>query len=161
MQEIQFSNYGFFRADLCRYLKNSLRDFNFFNIVRDAGVGEEQIIPTTSLPFPTTGTGEVIFIPLSLLDQILSADFFFINFQTFLEVKIEINQLFWHPAQLIEYYKSCPLEALKMSIFFPFQRHARQGKKHRSKSILPKQICLVISWPLSQKTKLYQNPEIP
>ena len=33
------------------------------------------------------------FTLLNLLDQILSADFFFKNFQTFLEVKIEINQV--------------------------------------------------------------------
>ena len=36
------------------------------------------------------GTGEDIFIPLSLLDQILSADFFK-NLQTFSEVKMYIN----------------------------------------------------------------------
>ena len=34
-----------------------------------------------------SGTGQDIFIPLSLLDQILSAEFFVKNFQTFLEVK--------------------------------------------------------------------------
>ena len=32
-----------------------------------------------------------------------------------------------HPAQLIESYKSCPLEALKLSIFLAFQFHARLG----------------------------------
>ena len=41
--------------------------------------------------------GQGIFIPLSLLDQILSADFFFKNFQTLLEVKIEINQVILTP----------------------------------------------------------------
>ena len=37
--------------------------------------------------------GEDIFIPLSLLNQILSADFFFKYFQTLLEVKIDINRV--------------------------------------------------------------------
>ena len=45
--------------------------------------------------------------------------------------------LFWHPAQLIKSYKSCPLEALKMSIFsgFPMScqtwlrsKYVREGK---------------------------------
>ena len=34
-----------------------------------------------------------------------------------MEVKIEINRVILHPAQLMESYKSCPLVALKMSIF--------------------------------------------
>ena len=38
-----------------------------------------------------------IFIPLFLLDQILSADFFSKNFQTFLEVKIYINRVILTP----------------------------------------------------------------
>ena len=68
------------------------------------------------------GTGEDIFILLSFLDQILLADFFQ-KVPNFLEVKIDINR----GAQLIESYLSCPLVALKMSIFCAFQRHVRQG----------------------------------
>ena len=46
-------------------------------------------------------TGGDTFIPLSFLDQILSADFFqkFPNF---------FGGENWHPAQLIEFLKSCP-----------------------------------------------------
>ena len=43
-------------------------------------------------------TGLDIFILLNLLDQILSADFSF-NFQTFLEVKIDINRVILTPCQ--------------------------------------------------------------
>ena len=39
------------------------------------------------------------FIPLSLLDQILSADFFSKRFQIFLEVKIYINRVILTPWQ--------------------------------------------------------------
>ena len=45
-----------------------------------------------------SGTGQGIFTPLSLLDQILSADFFFKNFQTLLEEKIEINWVMLTPS---------------------------------------------------------------
>ena len=44
-----------------------------------------------------TGREEDIFISLFLLDQILSADFFFKIFQTFLEVKIYINWVILTP----------------------------------------------------------------
>ena len=43
-------------------------------------------------PLTLFGTGEDIFIALSLLDQIFSADLKK-KFQTFLEVKIDINQV--------------------------------------------------------------------
>ena len=46
-----------------------------------------------------SGTRKGIFTPLSLLDQILSADFFFKNSQTLLEVKIEINPVILTPCQ--------------------------------------------------------------
>ena len=71
--------------------------------------------------------GGDIFIPLSLLDQILSAEFFqkFPNF--FGGENLHQWVFFWHHAQLIDSYNSCPLEALKMCIFLVFQRHARQG----------------------------------
>ena len=46
---------------------------------------------------------------------------FFKNFQTFLEVKFYINRVILTPCPA-----RCPLEALKMSIFLAFQRHARQ-----------------------------------
>ena len=38
-----------------------------------------------------SGTGQGTFTLMSLIDQILSADFFFKNFQMCLDVKIEIN----------------------------------------------------------------------
>ena len=62
-----------------------------------------------------------MFIPLSLLDQILSAEFILKISQLFGGKKLTPIGLFWHPAQLIESYKSCPLVALKMSIFLAFQ----------------------------------------
>ena len=43
------------------------------------------------------GTGGDTFIPLSFLDQILSADFFFKNFQTFFELKFDINRVILTP----------------------------------------------------------------
>ena len=73
------------------------------------------------------GIEERMYFPLAIV--LIGSDFvswFFKNFQTFLEVKIYIK-LFWHPAQLIESYKNCPLKALKTSIFLAFKRHARQG----------------------------------
>ena len=75
-----------------------------------------------------SGTGQDISILLSLLDQILSADFFFQKFPNFFGGES------WHQsgyfdtaAQLIKSYKSCPFVALKMRIFLAFQSHARQG----------------------------------
>ena len=74
------------------------------------------------------GRGGDIFIPLSLLDHILSADFLSKISKTFLEVKIYINWvIFRHPAQLIESYKSYPLEAQKISIFHCFPTTCQTG----------------------------------
>ena len=69
-----------------------------------------------------TGGGD-IFIPLSLLNQILSAEFFWRS-------KIYINRVIW-TAQLIESYKSLHLEALKMSIFLAFQHQIGLLKRER------------------------------
>ena len=71
------------------------------------------------------GAGGTFLYPLSLFDQILSANFFskIFNF-LFWKWKFTSIGLFVHPAQLIESYKSFPLEALKMGTF---QRHAKQG----------------------------------
>ena len=59
------------------------------------------------------------FTLLNLLDQILSADFFFKNFQTFLEVKIEINQVIFDTlSSSLSQYESCLLvyqEAIALS----------------------------------------------
>ena len=44
-----------------------------------------------------SGTEEGTFTLMFLFDQILSADFFFKDFQTLLEVKIEINQVILTP----------------------------------------------------------------
>ena len=53
---------------------------------------------------------------------------FFKNFQTLLEVKIEIHRVILTPCPAhFKSYKSCPLVALKMSIFLAFRSHARQG----------------------------------
>ncbi len=60
-----------------------------------------------------SGTGQDIFILLNLLDQILSADFFPKFSKHFWRWKLRSIELFWHPAKLIESYKSCPLVALK------------------------------------------------
>ena len=62
---------------------------------------------------------EDTFIPLSFLDQILSADF-----QTFFEVKIDIKRVILTP-----YTARCVLVnlPLKMSIFLAFIRLDRQG----------------------------------
>ena len=54
--------------------------------------------------------------------------FFFKNFQTLLEVKIEISGY-----QLIKSLKSCPLVALKMSIFSCFQIPCQTGLKQKTR----------------------------
>ena len=66
-------------------------------------------------PSTLSGTEQGIFTCMSLLDQILSAEFF-----------SKISK-FWRPVQLIKFYNSCQLVALKTSIFLAFQTHARQG----------------------------------
>ena len=55
-----------------------------------------------------SGTGQGIFTPASLLDQILSAEILSKISKLFWRWKIEINQVFWHPAQLIKSYKIAP-----------------------------------------------------
>jgi hypothetical protein len=76
-----------------------------------------------------TGGGD-IFIPLSLLNQILSAEFFSKISKFFWRSKIYINRVIW-TAQLIESYKSLHLEALKMSIFLAFQHQIGLLKRER------------------------------
>ena len=61
------------------------------------------------------------FYPLVLVGSDFVSWIFFKNFQTLLEVKIYINRVILTPCPA-----RCPLEALKMSIFLAFQRHARQ-----------------------------------
>ena len=53
--------------------------------------------------------------------------FFFLNSKLFWMWKLWSIGLFWHPAQLLKSYKSCPLVALKMIIFLAFRSRARQG----------------------------------
>ena len=96
-------------------------------------------------------TGGDTFIPLSFLDQILSADFFSKIAKLFLRWKLTSNGLFWNPAQLIVSYRICPLGALKMSIFLVFKRLDRQGYK-MSKIAAKKwmffkgNICIAFFW---------------
>ena len=78
------------------------------------------------LPPVWQGTGH--FYLMSLFNQILSTEFFSKISKLFRRWKLRLFGLFWHPAQLIMSYKSCPLVALKMSIFLAFQSHAWQGQ---------------------------------
>ena len=57
------------------------------------------------------------FITFSFLNLILSAEFFIKNFQTFWEVKIDINRV---NLTLFESYKTCSKVALKLNIFLAF-----------------------------------------
>ena len=83
-----------------------------------------------------SGTGQDISILLSLLDQILSAEFFSKISKLFWRWKFTSIRLFWHPAQLIESYKSCPLEALKMSIFLASNVMPDRVKEAKTKEII-------------------------
>ena len=86
------------------------------------------------------GRGDIL-IPLSLLDQILSADFFSQISKKFLRRKFTSIWLFLHPAQLIESYKSCFLVALA------FQPHARQGLDTRHITCnQPSTLVLMMTW---------------
>ena len=87
----------------------------------------EQKLSRLLNPITLFGTGGDIFIPLSFLDQILSAELCSNISKLFWRWKFTSIGLFWHHAQLIESYKSCPLGALNMSICLAFTRHARQG----------------------------------
>ena len=96
-----------------------------------------------------SGMGQGTFTCMSLLDQILSAEFFSKNFKLFWRWKLRSIGLFWHPAQLIKSYKSCPLVALKMSIFLAFRSHARQVKAKTTAFVtdmLEEFWCRLISW---------------
>ena len=64
-----------------------------------------------------------------IFDQILSAEFFIKTFQTFWRWKLTSIGLLWHPAQLIEFFKGCPLVAKKMRILFFFRRSCQLGLK--------------------------------
>ena len=71
-----------------------------------------------------------IFIPLLHYESDFVSWFFPKSFQTFLEVKSDVNGLILtpYPVHCAESFKSCPLVALKMSIFLAFKGHAWQGK---------------------------------
>ena len=88
------------------------------------------MILTVSQDSPLTlfGTGGDTFIPLSLLDQILSADFFQKRPNFFWRWKLKSIGLFWHPAKLIESYKKCAYVVLLMSILLAFMAHANEGQ---------------------------------
>ena len=71
------------------------------------------------------GMREVTFHPLSFLDQILSAEYLSEISKLFWRWKLTPIRLIWHPAKLIEPYKTRSKVALKMSIFLAFIAHAR------------------------------------
>ena len=57
-------------------------------------------------PLTLSGMEQGIFTPMSLLDHILSAEFFSKISKLFWRWKLRSIGLFWHPAQLIESFKS-------------------------------------------------------
>ena len=69
--------------------------------------------------------GGDISIPLPLLDQILSADFFFQNFQTFWRWSLTSVRLFWHPAHWV--LKKLPLGGSKYEHFSCFPMLCQTG----------------------------------
>ena len=66
-----------------------------------------------------SGARQGIFTLMSLLDQILSDDFFFKNFQTLLVMKIKINRVILTPCPAHLVFKKLPLDCCKDELSDP------------------------------------------
>ena len=101
------------------YLSNG-QNFEFvFDVVNDF-IGKKRANNTKST---LIGMRQSIFTPLVILGLDFVSWIWIKNFQTFLEVKIDINRVNLTPCQagkLIESYKTCSLMAPSMSNFLCF-----------------------------------------